>query len=64
MRVLIDTNIALDWLAHREPFHEKAEVIMQKRMDGEIDGSIASHSLTDLFYLLRKGFPANERKQR
>ena len=35
MRVLIDTNIALDWLAHREPFHETAEAIMQKCMDGE-----------------------------
>ena len=63
MRVLIDTNIALDWLAHREPFHEKAEFIMQACMDGEIEGNIASHSLSDLYYLLRKDLPTEERKQ-
>ena len=63
MRVLIDTNIALDWLAHREPFHEKAERVMQACMDGEWEGYMASHSLTDLFYLLRKDFSADERKQ-
>lgn len=63
MRVLIDTNIALDWLAHREPFHEKAEFIMQACMDGEIEGNVASHSLSDLYYLLRKDLPTEERKQ-
>ena len=63
MRVLIDTNVALDWLAHREPFHEKAERVMQACMDGDWEGYMASHTLTDLFYLLRKDFPADERKQ-
>lgn len=32
-------------------------------MDGEIEGNIASHSLSDLYYLLRKDLPPEERKQ-
>ncbi len=32
-------------------------------MDGEIEGNIASHSLSDLYYLLRKDLPTEERKQ-
>lgn len=63
MRVLIDTNVAFDWLAHREPFHEQAEFVMQKCLDGDIEGNMVSHSLTDIFYLLRKDFSVSERKQ-
>ena len=28
LRILIDTNIILDWLLHREPFHNNAEYII------------------------------------
>ncbi len=36
MRVLIDTNIILDWLLHREPFHSNAEYIVEKCMFGDV----------------------------
>lgn len=29
MRVLIDTNIILDWLAKREPYYEQAKAVME-----------------------------------
>ena len=29
LRILIDTNILLDWLLHREPFHSNAEYIIE-----------------------------------
>lgn len=38
MRVLIDTNIVLDWLMSREPFQENARYIMEKCLFGNSDG--------------------------
>ena len=63
MRVLIDTNIILDWLMLRSPFYENAERIMKECFFGETKGYITSHTLTDLFYILRKDFSIEKRKQ-
>ena len=63
MRILIDTNIILDWLMCREPFQERAKWIMQESMFGSLEGYIAAHSLTDLFYILRKDFDVPKRKE-
>ena len=62
MRVLIDTNVILDWLMCREPFHEAARRVMEESMFGDLEGYIAAHSLTDLFYILRKDFDIAKRK--
>lgn len=63
MRVLIDTNIILDWLMNREPFHDAAECVIRECLFGELEGYITSHSITDLFYILRKDFSFDNRKQ-
>ena len=63
MRVLIDTNIILDWLMCREPFQKHAKWIMQESMFGDLEGYITAHSLTDLFYILRKDFDVSKRKK-
>lgn len=63
MRILIDTNIILDWLMCREPFQERAKWIMRESMFGSLDGYIAAHSLTDLFYILRKDLDVPKRKE-
>ena len=62
MRVLIDTNVILDWLMCREPFHEAARRVMEESVFGELEGYISAHSLTDLFYILRKDFDIAKRK--
>lgn len=62
MRMLIDTNVILDWLMRREPFHESARRVMEESIFGDIDGYISAHSLTDLFYILRKDFDTGRRK--
>ncbi len=54
MRVLIDTNIILDWLLHRKPFHSNAEYIVEKCMFGDVDGYLTAHMMSDLFYILRQ----------
>lgn len=63
MKVLIDTNIILDWLLHREPFHSNAKYIVEKCIFGNVDGYLTAHMMTDLFYILRKKLNANKRKK-
>lgn len=63
IRVLIDTNIVLDWLMCREPFQENARFIMEKCLFGDLDGYLTAHSISDLFYILRKDFDVNKRKK-
>lgn len=63
MQVLIDTNVVLDWLMTREPFHQNADYILAECMNGNIDGFLTSHMMTDMFYILRKEFDVPTRKQ-
>lgn len=62
LRILIDTNIILDWLLHREPFHSNAEYIIEKCMSGSVDGYLTAHMMSDLFYILRKRLTVEKRK--
>lgn len=54
MRVLIDTNIALDFLLEREPFFQDAEMLFQAINDGEVVGYVTATTLTDIFYISRR----------
>ena len=62
MRVLIDTNVVLDYLAKRDPFTKAAETIFEACADGRISGCIAPHSFSNIFYILRDVFSVAERK--
>jgi len=55
MRVLIDTNVALDVLLKRSPFYQDSFAIFQLADRERIQGRISAVSVTDIFYLLRKG---------
>ena len=63
IRALIDTNIILDWIMTREPFFVVAKQVMEECMIGNTIGYLASHTLSDLFYILRKNFSVQERKE-
>lgn len=52
--VLIDLNILLDVLQRRELFYESSASILALVETGKITGYVASHSLTTLFYLIKK----------
>ncbi|MCX5965106.1 MAG: PIN domain-containing protein [Cyanobacteria bacterium] len=54
MRVLIDTNITLDFLLRREPFFQDAELIFQAIDVGQVIGYVTATTLTDIFYISRK----------
>jgi predicted nucleic acid-binding protein len=54
VRVLIDTNIVLDFLLQREPFFQDAELLFQSVSSGQIIGYVTATTLTDIFYISRK----------
>ncbi|MBR1862640.1 MAG: PIN domain-containing protein [Ruminococcus sp.] len=63
MKVLIDTNIILDFLTQRQPYYESAERIFKMCSEKTLDGCIAAHSIMNSFYILRKTYSALERRE-
>jgi predicted nucleic acid-binding protein len=54
VRVLVDTNIVLDFLLQREPFFQDAELLFQAIDSGQVIGYVTATTLTDIFYIARK----------
>jgi predicted nucleic acid-binding protein len=54
VRVLIDTNIVLDFLLQREPFFQDEELLFQAINAGEVVGYVTATTLTDIFYISRR----------
>lgn len=63
IKILIDTNVILDWIMAREPNATNAKQIMEQCLFGQVQGYVTSHSLTDIFYILRKDYSVEKRKQ-
>lgn len=56
MKLLIDTNIILDFLQKREPYYEDASAIFQLSVDNEVIECVTASSITDIYYLINKEF--------
>jgi predicted nucleic acid-binding protein len=54
VRVLIDTNIVLDYLLEREPFLQDAEALFDAINSGQVMGYVTATTLTDIFYIARR----------
>ena len=54
MVLLVDTNIVLDYLLKREPFFTDAQGVMRICSTDQADGFIALHTVTTIWYILRK----------
>ena len=54
MKVLVDTNILVDYITVREPFYENAYEIIKLCSDKMITGVIAAHTIPNIYYLLRR----------
>ncbi|MBR4984336.1 MAG: PIN domain-containing protein [Proteobacteria bacterium] len=61
--VLIDTNVILDFLLHREPFYNDANAIMTLCARRDVYGYVAFHSVSNLFYIMRKYIDEPRRRQ-
>jgi predicted nucleic acid-binding protein len=53
-RVLIDLNLVLDVLQKREPFYAASAGVLACAETGLVEGLVAAHTLTTLFYLVAK----------
>ncbi len=53
-KILLDTNVVLDFVLKREPFYENAQTILNEITEGNIQGYITASMVTDIFYLLQK----------
>ena len=60
-RILIDTNVILDFLAIRNPFFETSCAIINACTTGGVKGGIAAHSVMNAYYVLRKYYTVKER---
>lgn len=63
MRILLDTNVLIDYLTEREPFYEAAFQIILGCKTQKYEGVVAAHSLVDIFYILRKHYTISERRK-
>lgn len=54
LRVLIDLNVILDVLQRRQPFYDMSARTLASAETGLVDGWVAAHSLTTLFYLVAR----------
>ena len=59
-RVLIDLNIVLDTLQRREPHYADSARVLAHAETGDIDGLMAVHSWTTLFYLYARNQSADQ----
>ena len=54
MRILVDTNIVLDFLLEREPFRQDAELLFEAIASGRITAYVTATTLTNIFYIARR----------
>lgn len=63
MQVLIDTNVILDYVLNRQEYGEQARKIVIACEEGQISGCIAAHTVSNMFYILRKAYTIAERRE-
>ena len=61
-RILVDTNVLLDYLLTREPYYENAKKIVIACAEGKVNACIAAHSISNMFFILRKDYSIEERR--
>jgi len=62
VKVLIDTNVIIDEILSREPFCIDSRRVIQLCSEEDVETFLAAHTITNLFYLLRKNLSAGERR--
>lgn len=63
MVILVDTNIVLDIIQGRQPYCNTASDIFVMCAKKEVTGYIALHSVSNIFFILRKLYSTDERRK-
>lgn len=53
-RVLFDSDVLLDILLERQPFFTTSALALDSVAQGKVEGYLAGHAVTNIFYLLRR----------
>lgn len=59
MRVVLDTNILIDYVLDREPFSDTASLIMELGYLGELELWMGTSQVSDLIYVMTEGGKAS-----
>lgn len=62
MEILIDTNIILDIVQKREPWFSSSYLVFKSCIQKKHNGYVSAHSLSDIFFILRKTCDLQARK--
>ena len=62
MKILIDTNILIDFISVRENYFENAKNIIMACKNEQVEGCIAAVSVSNIFYILRNNVPEHQRR--
>jgi len=54
MKIVIDTNIALDVLLNRTEFIQSSHDILKLSAQDKVSGFLTTNTITDMFYVLYK----------
>jgi predicted nucleic acid-binding protein len=54
MRILLDTNIVIDFASKRENFYEKSKKIFSLAVQQKYKAYLTATTVTDIFYILKK----------
>ncbi|BAY47342.1 PilT domain-containing protein [Scytonema sp. HK-05] len=54
MKVLLDTNIILDFALERHPFYSNSVQVLSLIYQKQIEGYISASTFSDLYYIIRK----------
>ena len=53
MKLMIDTNILLDVLIHRDPFYDDSKAVLKLCENHDVNGFVSASAITDIFYITR-----------
>ena len=59
-KIFLDSDVILDLLTEREPFHYSPTIIFEKAERNEVTLFASSVCFTNLFYVLRKSYTSNQ----
>jgi predicted nucleic acid-binding protein len=54
MKILIDTNVIIDILEHREPFFMDSYKVIQLSLEGKLEAVMSAGAVTDVYYIISR----------
>jgi predicted nucleic acid-binding protein len=63
MKVLFDTNVIIDVLAHRYPFYNDSRKAFEAALSQHVTGIVGAGSITDVYYIIKKNYAGSQQAQ-